>query len=142
MSADQATERLSDDVKIDDLDLDVRISNALRNAELTTVGDLRERGSQGLLRIPGFGRQSLRYVEKVIGSWQYDTNQERAKLLNDRQTNIKELSRMMREIGQIEFRLAAVRMFIRLDKADIADALRRINVDDYLLPQEIARRNA
>jgi len=54
------------DRHIDELDLSVRASNALRNENIIVIGDLVKRTKQELLSIPNLGRVSLAEVEPVL----------------------------------------------------------------------------
>jgi DNA-directed RNA polymerase alpha subunit len=58
------------DVCVDDLNLSVRASNALRNEKIITVGDLVERSRESLLAMPNFGRVSLAEVESALAKLQ------------------------------------------------------------------------
>jgi hypothetical protein len=54
------------DLRIEDLDLSTRATNALLNDGIAKVGDLIEQSKQDLMRIPNFGRQGLGEVEAAL----------------------------------------------------------------------------
>ena len=54
--------------KVEDLELNIRILNAFKNENINTVKDLIERRESELLRIPNFGRKSLREIREILNS--------------------------------------------------------------------------
>jgi DNA-directed RNA polymerase alpha subunit len=54
------------DYRIRDCELSVRTTNALMNDDIATVRELLEKPPSHLLRIPAFGRKSLREVETFL----------------------------------------------------------------------------
>jgi len=56
------------DRKIQELELSIRVMNALIQNDIKTVGDLVQIPPTQLLRIPNFGRKSLNEVKEVLGS--------------------------------------------------------------------------
>jgi len=52
---------------IDDLDLSVRSANCLKNANITTVGDLVVRSEAEMLETKNFGQKSLEEILDVLG---------------------------------------------------------------------------
>jgi len=56
------------DRKIQELELSIRVMNALIQNDIKTVGDLVQTAPTQLLRIPNFGRKSLNEVKEVLGS--------------------------------------------------------------------------
>ena len=51
-----------DDINIDDLDLTVRSYNCLKRAGINTVGDLRRKTSDDMLKVRNLGRRSLEEI--------------------------------------------------------------------------------
>ena len=56
------------DRKIQELELSIRVMNALIQNDIKTVGDLVQTAPTQLLRIPNFGRKSLNEIKEVLGS--------------------------------------------------------------------------
>lgn len=48
------------------MDLSIRVANAVYRFGLRTVGDLADKSEAELLRVPNFGRQSLREVKSLL----------------------------------------------------------------------------
>jgi large subunit ribosomal protein L31 len=66
---EREAERVSPELRINDLDLGARIVNTLQAAEVETAGellDLLAQGDDALLDIQGFGRQALADVKKAL----------------------------------------------------------------------------
>jgi DNA-directed RNA polymerase alpha subunit len=61
------TPELPDDTPIDRVLFSIRIQNALRAADLKTVGDVREVSDETLISLPDFGRGSLSELRKKLG---------------------------------------------------------------------------
>lgn len=59
-------EVLSGDLLIEDLGLSMRTCYVLLNAGLTYLGEVREKGEAGLLRIRWFGRKGLNEVKEIL----------------------------------------------------------------------------
>ena len=55
-------------IKIEDLELSIRVMNALIQNDIKTVGDLVQKTRDELIRIPNFGRKSLNEIKEVLGS--------------------------------------------------------------------------
>jgi DNA-directed RNA polymerase subunit alpha len=53
---------------VDELELSVRSSNCLKNANIRTIADLVQRTEQEMLRTKNFGRKSLNEIKEVINS--------------------------------------------------------------------------
>lgn len=66
MKAEPATEPDPTDESVDVLDLSVRASNCLENAEIYTLRELVTRTELDLLRLRSFGRTSLREVKRKL----------------------------------------------------------------------------
>jgi len=58
-------------IRIEDLDLSVRTHNCLVRENIVYVGDLVQTIAQSLLRVPNFGRKSLREVDELLGAMGY-----------------------------------------------------------------------
>ena len=56
-----------DDTPIDRFYLSARTENVLKKEGLVTVGDVRNKPDREFLRIPNFGRKSLKEVREVFG---------------------------------------------------------------------------
>lgn len=56
------------DILIGDLELSTRSRNALRNDNIKCIRDLIEKTRAEMLRIPNFGRESLREIEELLAS--------------------------------------------------------------------------
>ena len=54
------------DRKIQELELSIRVMNALIQNDIKTVGDLVQNPPGQLLRIPNFGRKSLNEIKEVL----------------------------------------------------------------------------
>src|SRR5882757_3214735 len=61
------TPELPDDIPIERVLFSTRIQNALRAAELKTVGEVREISDQTLISLPDFGRGSLSCLRVQLG---------------------------------------------------------------------------
>ena len=61
------TPELPDDTPIEQIRFSARIRNALNEAGLKTVGEVREASDATLLSIQKLGRGSLRYLRRTIG---------------------------------------------------------------------------
>jgi DNA-directed RNA polymerase alpha subunit len=61
------TPELSDDTPIERVLFSIRIHNALKAADLKTVGEVREVSDATLISLPGFGRGSLSELRKKLG---------------------------------------------------------------------------
>lgn len=57
---------ITDDTLIDTLEISVRAYNALKNAGLNTVGDIRYRSDSDLLILNNFGELSLRELRSIV----------------------------------------------------------------------------
>jgi hypothetical protein len=55
-------------IKIEDLELSIRVMNALIQNDIKTVGDLVQKTRDELIRIPNFGRKSLNEIKEVLSS--------------------------------------------------------------------------
>ena len=55
-----------DDIKMDELEWSVRVSNCLKEAGIETVGQLRACSEEWLLLLPNFGRKSLWEVREML----------------------------------------------------------------------------
>ena len=64
--ADPAPE-LPDDTSIDQVRFPTRIKNALREAGVHTIGEIREASDATLLSFQGFGKQSVIYLRNTLG---------------------------------------------------------------------------
>jgi DNA-directed RNA polymerase subunit alpha len=53
---------------VDELELSVRSSNCLRNAEIKTIGDLVRRTESDMLKFRNFGRKSLKEISDILNS--------------------------------------------------------------------------
>lgn len=53
-------------IRVDELDLSVRVSHALRMQGLETLGDVCKHSEAELLRYPNFGRKSLNELKEVL----------------------------------------------------------------------------
>lgn len=63
------SDKVPEDTPIDDLgDIPVRVYHALRNQNLKTVGDIMRTTEAELLRLPNFGRASLKALRGVMAS--------------------------------------------------------------------------
>lgn len=58
---------MTDETPIDMLELTVRSANALKGAEIMTVGEIRKRTDKELLREPNLGKISLREIRSITG---------------------------------------------------------------------------
>ena len=56
------------DRKIQELELSIRVMNALIQNDIKTVGDLVQKTRDELIRIPNFGRKSLNEIKEVLSS--------------------------------------------------------------------------
>ena len=65
---DEETARLREklDRSVDELELSVRSSNCLRQAEIRTIGDLVQKSEAEMLKYRNFGRKSLKEIEDVL----------------------------------------------------------------------------
>jgi DNA-directed RNA polymerase alpha subunit len=61
------TPELPDDTPIERVIFSPRIHNALRAADLKTVGDVREASDETLISLPDFGRSSLFDLREKLG---------------------------------------------------------------------------
>jgi DNA-directed RNA polymerase alpha subunit len=61
------TPELPDDTPIERVLISTRIQNALRAADLKTVGDVREMSDETLISLPDFGRGSLSDLRRKLG---------------------------------------------------------------------------
>jgi DNA-directed RNA polymerase subunit alpha len=59
---------------VDELELSVRSSNCLKNANIRTIADLVQKTEQEMLRTKNFGRKSLNEIKEVINSMGLDFN--------------------------------------------------------------------
>jgi DNA-directed RNA polymerase alpha subunit len=64
-------ERTTYDVTLDRLEISVRASNCLKLADAKTVGEVRAMSDGQLLRLPNFGRKSLKEVRDAIENKQW-----------------------------------------------------------------------
>ena len=62
-----ATPELPDDMPIERVLFSTRIQNALRAADLKTVGEVREISDETLISLPDFGRGSLSDLRMKLG---------------------------------------------------------------------------
>ncbi len=53
---------------VDELELSVRSSNCLRNAEIKTIGDLVRKTESDMLKFRNFGRKSLKEISDILAS--------------------------------------------------------------------------
>lgn len=53
---------------VDELELSVRSSNCLRNAEIKTIGDLVRKTESDMLKFRNFGRKSLKEISDILSS--------------------------------------------------------------------------
>lgn len=53
---------------VDELELSVRSSNCLRNAEIKAIGDLVRKTESDMLKFRNFGRKSLKEISDILGS--------------------------------------------------------------------------
>ena len=53
-------------IRVDELELSVRIANTLRNENIETLGDVCKYREAELLRIPNFGRKSLNELKGIL----------------------------------------------------------------------------
>ena len=63
-------EQLFDDTTVKDLELSARAENCLHNEGLKTIGEVSAKSDGDLLRIPNFGRKSLRELKEAIAHHQ------------------------------------------------------------------------
>jgi DNA-directed RNA polymerase alpha subunit len=61
------TPELPDDIPIERVQFSTRIQNALRAADLKTVGEVREISDETLISLPDFGRGSLSNLRMKLG---------------------------------------------------------------------------
>jgi DNA-directed RNA polymerase alpha subunit len=61
------TPELPDDTPIERLLFSTRIQNALRAADLKTIGEVREMSDETLISLPDFGRGSLSDLRRTLG---------------------------------------------------------------------------
>ena len=61
------TPELPDDMPIERVLFSTRIQNALRAADLKTVGEVRETSDETLISLPDFGRGSLADLRETLG---------------------------------------------------------------------------
>jgi DNA-directed RNA polymerase alpha subunit len=61
------TPELADDTPIERVIFSTRIQNALRAADVKTVGEVRETSDRTLISLPDFGRGSLSEIGKRLG---------------------------------------------------------------------------
>ena len=61
------TPELPDDTPIERLLFSTRIQNALRAADLKTIGEVREMSDETLISLPDFGRGSLSELRRKLG---------------------------------------------------------------------------
>ena len=61
------TPELPDDIPIERVQFSTRIQNALRAADLKTVGEVREASDETLISLPDFGRGSLSNLRMKLG---------------------------------------------------------------------------
>lgn len=57
---------ITPETPIEDLNLSIRVRNALQNDQIYTVGQLMKIDDRRLMRIPNFGRKSLKEVHEVV----------------------------------------------------------------------------
>jgi hypothetical protein len=55
-----------DDIKMDELEWSVRVSNRLKEAGIETLGQLRQWTDVELLMLPNFGRKSLNEIKEML----------------------------------------------------------------------------
>ena len=62
------TERLQNlrKKRVEELEFSVRTSNVLREARITTIGQLADKTDSDLLKYQGFGRKCLREVRDIL----------------------------------------------------------------------------
>ena len=53
---------------VDELELSVRSSNCLRNAEIKSIGDLVRKTESDMLKFRNFGRKSLKEISDILSS--------------------------------------------------------------------------
>lgn len=78
---ERAAAQVSPEIPVTDLELNTRIQNTLKDAEITKVGDLLDllvQGDDALLDIYGFGRQALADVKKTLRARGYEWEEEEA----------------------------------------------------------------
>ena len=61
------TPELPDDMPIERVLFSTRIQNALRAADLKTIGEVREMSDETLISLPDFGRGSLSDLRRKLG---------------------------------------------------------------------------
>ena len=61
------TTNLPNDTEIEQVQLSTRIRNALKEAGVKTVGEIREASDEVLLSFQNLGRGSVRYLRRTIG---------------------------------------------------------------------------
>lgn len=55
-------------ILIDDCEFSVRTTNALRNAKISTLGEVADLSDAQLFTIPNFGRKSIKEVREVVAN--------------------------------------------------------------------------
>ena len=57
------------DTSVDELELSVRSSNCLKNADIRTIGDLTSRTEDEIAKTRNFGKKSLQEIKKKLDEW-------------------------------------------------------------------------
>jgi hypothetical protein len=139
IGVDEWASRIPDHTLLYELDLSVRTANCLKNDNLLTVGDARTKTDEYLLRIPNFGRKSLRELREKIGPhdpWKVDKPTLKVvieKLIDD------ELSRLTFDLRRILSSLEKIEKVSGVHGEQIAQIYTRLTLlgnhfDDTLKP--------
>ena len=57
------------DTPVDELELSVRSSNCLKNANIKTIGDLTRRTEDDIAKTRNFGKKSLQEIKEKLSEW-------------------------------------------------------------------------
>jgi DNA-directed RNA polymerase alpha subunit len=91
---------LPDETLLDDLDLSIRTSSVLKYLGCKTAGDVRAKHDGELLRVPNFGRKSLKEIRDALRGEQ------------DIDALIRRLHELAQEANNIAADLKNIRSFI------------------------------
>jgi DNA-directed RNA polymerase subunit alpha len=57
------------DTPVEELELSVRSSNCLKNANIRTIGDLTSKSEEEIAKTRNFGKKSLQEIKEKLGEW-------------------------------------------------------------------------
>lgn len=121
------------DVRVDELELNVRPANALRNEGIETLRELVTKTEAELMRIPNFGRKSLQEIIEALAD--FDLRLNGAAPINPNKAGSRALDKLSEEMTHAMARVRAAKVAYAeavLDVQRVAKRLIHVSLEEDL----------